>query len=55
MYKRIYIYLVFAIPPGIAVTETIKFIKTQLVKNLKAKFFYAKTYARKGSIWLRGY
>lgn len=51
-----HVHMVVVIPPRIAVADAIQYIKTQLAKKLKAKFpFMQKTYARKGSIWSRGY
>ena len=51
-----HVHMVVAIPPRIAVADTIQYIKTQSAKKLKAKFpFMQKAYARKGGIWSRGY
>ena len=48
--------MVIVIPPRIAVTDAIGFIKTQEAKKLKAKFpFMQKIYARIGGICSRGY
>jgi len=48
---------VVVVPPRIAVTNVIHYIKTQLAKKLKAKYFFMqkRTYARIGGIWSRGY
>jgi len=47
--------MVVVIPPRIAVSDAIQYIKTQSAKKLKAKFpFMQKAYTRKGGIWSRG-
>jgi putative transposase len=51
-----HVHMVVVIPPRIAVTDAIRFIKIQSAKKLKAKFpFMRKTYVRKVGIWSRGY
>ena len=51
-----HVNMVIVISPRIAVADTIRFIKAQSAKKLKAKFpFLHKTYASKEGIWSRGY
>ena len=50
-----HVHMVVVIPPRIAVSDAIQYIKTQLAKKIKAKFpFMQKAYTRKGGIWSRG-
>lgn len=51
-----HIHMVIVIPPRISVADTVKFIKTQSSKSIRAKFpFFKKVYRGQAGIWSRGY
>ena len=51
-----HVHMVIVVPPRIAVTEVVQYIKSPSAKKLKATFpFLHKTYASKEGIWSQGY
>ena len=51
-----HVHMVIVIPPRVAVSDVVKFIKVSTAKILKAKFpFLEKTYFGQMGIWSRGY
>ena len=51
-----HIHMVIVIPPRISVADTVKYIKSQSSKEIRAKFpFFKKVYRGQKGIWSRGY